>query len=75
MTRENFTDDGVRKISITREEPDMNAQSKKSIGSTMLLLIFGIAAVYGGPKWLPILIPAAILVCYAAAPLLRTSRN
>jgi hypothetical protein len=53
----------------------MSAQSKKSIVSTALLLVFGIAAVYGGPRWLAILIPAAILVWYAAAPLLRIGRN
>jgi hypothetical protein len=53
----------------------MSAQSKTSMVSTMLLLVFGIAAFCGGPRWLAILIPAAILVWYGSAPLLRIGRN
>jgi hypothetical protein len=33
------------------------------------------AALYGGSKWLSLLIPAAVIVWYAARPVLRTGRN
>jgi hypothetical protein len=53
----------------------MSANSKKSIGSTMLLIFLGAAALYGGSKWLALLIPAACLVWYTAKPKLGTGRN
>jgi len=36
----------------------------KSIGGTVLLICFGLAAMFGGEKWLVALIPAAMLVWY-----------
>jgi hypothetical protein len=53
----------------------MSRNSQKSLGSTLVLILFGIIALFGGVKWLVLLIPAAILVCYSAAPLLRSGRN
>ena len=52
----------------------MSAESKKSMGSTILLMVLGVAALYGGPGWLAILIPAAMLVWYRVAPVLRNGR-
>jgi hypothetical protein len=57
----------------------MSADSKKSMGWTTVLIILGVAAMYGGTKSLTLLIPAAMLVWYAAGTLLfngrRSSRN
>ncbi len=53
----------------------MSADSKKSVGWTAVLILLGMAALYGGSKWLALLIPVALLVWYGAAPLLRSSRN
>lgn len=53
----------------------MSANSKKSIGWSAVLLLLGIGALYGGSKWLALLIPAALLVWYGAGTRLRTGRN
>ena len=53
----------------------MSADSKKSMGWTVVLIFLGMAAVYGGLKWLSLLIPAAVIVWYAARNMLRTGRN
>ena len=53
----------------------MSAHSKKSLTWTLVLVILGMAALYGGSKWLTILIPAALLVWFTARPRLRTGRN
>jgi hypothetical protein len=53
----------------------MSANSKKSIGWSILLVSFGIVALFGGIKWLTVLIPAAMLVWYGASPALRSGRN
>jgi len=53
----------------------MSANSKKSMGWTVVLIFLGMAALYGGSKWLSLLIPAAVIVWYAARPVLRTGRN
>jgi len=52
----------------------MSAESKKSMGWTIVLVVLGVAALYGGP-WLAILIPAALLVWYGIGPVLRSGRN
>jgi hypothetical protein len=52
-----------------------NANSGKSIAWTIVLIIFGIAALYGGVKWLSLLVPAAILVWYGARPIMQAGRN
>lgn len=54
----------------------MSAESRKSLSWTVVLMILGIVALYAGPNWLIILIPAALLVRYAiAAPMLRSGRS
>jgi hypothetical protein len=53
----------------------MSANLKKSMGWTIVLIILGMAALYAGTKWLSLLIPAALLVWFAAKPTLRTGRN
>jgi hypothetical protein len=53
----------------------MTVNAKKSMGWTMVLILFGLIALFGGDKWLVLLIPAAIFVWYAAKPRLRTGRN
>jgi hypothetical protein len=54
----------------------MSAEGKKGYGSTIALMILGILALYGGATWLVALIPAAILVWYAATgAFFRRSRN
>ncbi len=54
----------------------MSADAKKGYGSTMVLMILGVLALYGSARWLLVLIPAALLVWYAAAgTILRRSRN
>ena len=53
----------------------MSANSKKSVGWTVVLILVGMAALYGGSKWLGLLIPAAMLVWYSVAPSFRTGRN
>ena len=46
----------------------MSVDAKKSMGWTMVLIVLGIVAFCAGPQWLAILVPAAILVWYGAAP-------
>jgi hypothetical protein len=59
---------------ITRDLT-MSANSKKSMVWTIVLIFLGMAALYGGPSWLTILIPVALLVWFTARPRLRTGRN
>ena len=61
-----------------RREKGENIMSdaRKGYGSTMVLMILGVLALYGGARWLLVLIPAATLVWYTAArALFRRSRN
>jgi len=53
----------------------MSANSKKSLSSTVLLIVLGIAALFGGTKTLAVLIPAALLVWFGVGPILRSGRN
>ncbi|MGA8440557.1 MAG: hypothetical protein WB762_11235 [Candidatus Sulfotelmatobacter sp.] len=54
----------------------MSAAAKKGYGSTIALMILGMLALHGGASWLVALIPAAILVWYAAGgAIFRRSRN
>ena len=46
----------------------MRTNAKKSIGWTIVLMLFGVIALYGGEKWLVVLIPAAMLVWYGTDP-------
>jgi hypothetical protein len=54
----------------------MSADVKKGYGSTLLMVCFGVLALYGGTVWLPLLVPAAGLVWYLASrPHLSRNRN
>ena len=53
----------------------MSADSKKGYGSTLVLIAFGVMALYLGANWLLLLIPAAMLVWYRARPTLGSGRN
>jgi hypothetical protein len=54
----------------------MSTEAKKSYGSTLVLLTLGMLAFYGGVSWLLVLVPAAVLVWYAAnRAAVRRSRN
>jgi low affinity Fe/Cu permease len=53
----------------------MSINSKKSMGWTGVLILLGLVALFGGEKWLVVLIPAAMLVWYGAGPLVRGTRN
>lgn len=53
----------------------MSANSKKSMGWSMLLMLLGVIAIYAGAESLIVLIPAAALVWYGARPVLGSGRN
>lgn len=54
----------------------MSADAKREYGSTVVLIVLGILALYGGAHWLLLLIPAAALICYAAIRVrFKRSRN
>jgi len=53
----------------------MSANSKKSMGWTIVLILFGLVALFGGVKSLVVLIPAAMMVWYGVGPALRSGRN
>jgi hypothetical protein len=41
----------------------------------IVLILLGMAALYGGSKWLSLLVPVGILVWFTAKPSLGTGRN
>lgn len=43
----------------------MSADAKRKYGSTIGLITLGILAMYGSPRWLLLVIPAAVLIWYA----------
>ena len=53
----------------------MSRNSKQSMAWTVVLILFGLVALFGGVRWAIVLIPAAVLIWYAAAPRLRSGRN
>ena len=53
----------------------MSANSKKSVGGTLTLILLGIAALFAGSKALVLLIPAATLVWFGTRFNLRSGRN
>jgi hypothetical protein len=64
-------------FAMTRQwrEWGMSAETKKSTGWMVVLMVLGVAALYADSKWLAILIPAALLVWHEASPVLRSGRN
>lgn len=53
----------------------MSRNAKKSMTGTVLLVLLGVAALFGGVKSLALLIPAALLVWYGSRPALDRGRN
>jgi hypothetical protein len=53
----------------------MSKNSKKSIGWSTVLILFGLVTLFGGAKWLVLLIPAAMLIWYSAGPMFGSGRN
>ena len=53
----------------------MSANAKKSMSVTAVLILFGILVLFAGEKSLVVLIPAALMVWFGAAPTLRSGRN
>lgn len=53
----------------------MSPVLNKSITWSLILMLLGIAAMFAGPKWLMVFVPAAVLVWFGAGPKLRRSRN
>jgi hypothetical protein len=53
----------------------MSANLKKSMGWSILLILLGVVALYGGTESLVVLVPAATLVWYGARPVLPSGRN
>jgi len=53
----------------------MSAKTKKSMSATIALILLGMLALFTEEKWLAVLIPAAALVWYGAAPKLGSGRN
>jgi ABC-type dipeptide/oligopeptide/nickel transport system permease subunit len=53
----------------------MNANWKKSISSAAALIVLGVAALYGGPKLLALIIPVGMVVWYGTATTVRSGRN
>jgi hypothetical protein len=56
-------------------EAYMSVNFKKSMAWTVVLILFGLVALFEGAKWLVVLIPAALTVWYGVGQSLRSSRN
>jgi hypothetical protein len=68
LQKENF-----KEIAKQVSEVAMSVDAKKTMGWMMVLIALGVVAFCAGPQWLAILVPAAILVWYGAAPLVNKS--
>lgn len=56
----------------------MSADAKRSMSSTIVLIVLivlGMPALYGGTRWLGLLIPAAALIWYGVGPIGNSGRN
>ncbi len=71
VTRENYMDE----IRTFGEEDSMSRESKKSVSWTIVLVLLGLLAFYGGTRWLLVLIPVALTIWGIAGPVVRTGRN
>jgi hypothetical protein len=52
-----------------------NTNPKESMVWTIVLIAFGIAAIYGGAKWLGVLVPAAALIWFGTRQRIQTGGN
>jgi hypothetical protein len=53
----------------------MSRESKKSVSWTIVLVLLGLLAFYGGTGWLLVLVPAALVIWGIAGPAVRNQRN
>jgi hypothetical protein len=54
----------------------MSTETKRGYGLTFAMIILGVLALYGGMRWLVVLVPAAILLWYASTrTVLTRGRN
>jgi hypothetical protein len=53
----------------------MSMQSKKSISLAVILMLFGVFAMYAGLRSLIVLVPAAMLIWHEARPQLGSGGN
>jgi hypothetical protein len=53
----------------------MAAKTTTSITATLALVLLGVLVLWAGESYLVLLVPAAVLVWYGAAPRLRGNRN
>ncbi len=53
----------------------MHRDLMKSIAATSVMILFGILVLVTGERSLIVLVPAALLVWFAAKPRFRTDRN
>jgi hypothetical protein len=77
MGKTKFQGFKVSSFKVDRFEVDesMAANTKTSITATLALVLLGLLVLVAGEKSLILLIPAAALVWYKAAPRLRSGRN
>jgi hypothetical protein len=57
------------------EEDSMSRESKKSVSWTIVLVLLGLLAFYGGTGWLLVLVPTALMIWGIARPAVRNQRN
>jgi hypothetical protein len=57
------------------EKDSMSRESKKSVSWTLVLVLLGLLAFYGGTRWLLVLIPVALMIWGMAGPAVRSGRN
>jgi hypothetical protein len=57
------------------EKDSMSRESKKSVSWTLVLVLLGLLAFYGGTRWLLVLIPVALMIWGMARPAVPTGRN
>ena len=53
----------------------MSRESKKSVSWTIVLVLLGLLAFYGGTRWLLVLIPIALMIWGVAGQAVRSQRN
>jgi hypothetical protein len=71
VTKESYMDE----TRTFAEKDSMSRESKKSVSWTLVLVLLGLLAFYGGTRWLLVLIPVALMIWGMARPAVPTGRN
>lgn len=53
----------------------MSVEARRGYGSTLILLLLGVLALHFGGSWLPVLVPAAMIIWFRSGPSWRGDRN